>query len=69
MRPPNRSFRQFPPSRLAGRDQEFEWLLCLAATFKSCQYQPSTAFEAAQKPLQSKGADGDGNRIVQPPPL
>ena len=69
MGPPNQPFPQFPPSKLAGRDHEFEWLLCLAATFKSCQPQAPTAFEAAQKTLQSKGADGDGNRIVQPPPL
>jgi hypothetical protein len=69
MRPSNQSFPQFPPPNLVGRDHEFEWLLCLAATFKTCQFQPPTAFEAAQKPLQSKGTGGDGDQIVQPPPL
>ena len=64
MGPPNQPFPQFPPSHVVGRDHEFEWLLCLAATFKSCLYQPPIAFEAAGKPLQSKGTGDDGNQIV-----
>lgn len=61
---PNQPFPQFSPSNITARDHEFEWLLCLAAAFKSCVYQPPTAFEPAGKPLQSKGADGDQNQIV-----
>jgi hypothetical protein len=60
MGPPNESSPRFSAARDVALDHEFEWLLCLASTLKSCQHQPPIAFEASQKPLQSDGTYAPG---------
>ncbi len=57
MVPPNEPLPRFSPAQDVAQDHEFEWLLCLASAFKSCQRQQPIAFEAAEKPLQLPSAN------------
>ena len=54
MSSPANSPPQIPPTNVAGDDQEFEWLLCVASTFQACQCLQPIDVEEAQRPSRPR---------------